>query len=122
MTQNDRGAAGGPGGAFRFRVSDSLAVPLRGHLLRLRRVEGRPALSDLGVGRQLKLVGRSGASRAVTIRAHSVTSGRMTQARLDAKGELDVVITTADAQGDSAPVGIGWFAEGPVDRDGGGDG
>lgn len=117
------GSEGGrPGGSYRFRVSDSLGVPLRGHMLRLRLVGGHPALSDLAVGKRL-LIGDGATSRAVTIRAHSVTSGHMTQARLDARGELDVMITTEDAAGDGAPVRIGWFAEGPVAKaKGGGQG
>jgi hypothetical protein len=100
------------GGAFRFRVSDSLVVPLRGRMLRLRVVEGSPAMADLKPGSTLRVSG-PGADRMVTVVAHAVTSGRATQDRLERVRELDVVIAD-DAEREDGPVDIGWFASGPV--------
>lgn len=99
------------GGAFQFRVSDVVAVPLRGTMLRLRLVEGSPSLDDLAVGRELVLRGPAGEERRVRIRAHSVTIGKPSQARLDLTGEFDVLIE--DAAG-GEPIEIGWLASGPL--------
>ena len=104
---------------FRFRVSDSLAVPLRGHMLRLRLLEGGPAVGDLGVGRRLTLKSPTGAARTITIRDHAVTGGRPTQERLDRTGEFDVIISAEDAGRGEELVGIGWVVTGPVDGKGG---
>lgn len=104
------------GSAFRFRVSDSLEVPLRGHLLRLRVVEGRPALRDLRPGSRLKLQSPKGEERVVTISDHAVTNGRPSQDRLERTRELDVVISREDAGSGAERVGIGWIAHGPVPR------
>jgi hypothetical protein len=102
------------GGAFRFRVSDSLDVPLRGWLLRLRLLDGTPSLKDLAPGSHLRLQSPQGQERVVTILAHAVTGGRSTQERLERIGELDVVIALTDARGDGDGVAIGWIASGPV--------
>jgi hypothetical protein len=102
------------GGAFEFRVSDVVDVPLRGIMLRLRVVDGTPALSDLAVGELLELRSPTGARRRVRIAAHSVTAGRPTQARLDRTREFDVVIAPEDAAADAEPIEIGWMATGPV--------
>ena len=101
------------GGAFRFRVSDSLDVPLRGRMLRLKVVDGTPAMADLKPGASLRLTGPAGGERLVRILDHAVTSGRATQQRLDATRELDVVVADDEAEA-AGPVGIGWFASGPV--------
>lgn len=101
------------GDVFRFRVSDVVEVPLRGHLLRLRLVEGSPSVSDLAVGRKLKLVSPAGLEREVTIASHAVTGGRQTQERLDRTREMDVVISGGDAGSGAARVDIGWTAAGP---------
>jgi hypothetical protein len=100
------------GGAFNFRVSDVVEVPLRGTLLRLRLVEGSPSMGDLGPGARLRLVSPGGEAREVSIDAHAVTGGAATQERLDRTRELDVVIGDA---ADAVPVEIGWSATGPVD-------
>jgi hypothetical protein len=100
------------GGAFSFRVSDVVDVPLRGTVLRLRLIDGSPSMGDLGPGSTLRLRSPAGAERDVTITAHAVSSGRATQARLDRVRELDVVISDAEAAGDG-PVEIGWLATGP---------
>jgi hypothetical protein len=80
----------GRGGAFTFRVSDVVDVPLRGIVLRLRLVEGAPS--------------------EVRIAGHAVTGGKPTQARLDRTRELDVLL----AEGSDRGVEIGWLATGPV--------
>lgn len=97
----------------RFRVSDAVAVPLRGMLLRLRRVEGRPSMKRLAKGSKLHLVAPDGTERDVTIVDYSATGGRATQERLDRTGELDVVISAEDAIADDTPVEIGWYATVP---------
>jgi hypothetical protein len=103
------------GGAFQFRVSDVVEVPLRGIMLRLRVVEGAPALGDLGVGREVVLRSPSGEERRARITAHSVTVGKPSQERLDRTGEFDVIIDPASTAG--GPIQIGWMASGPVDSD-----
>jgi hypothetical protein len=100
------------GGAFRFRVSDSVEVPLRGRMLRLRVVEGTPAMADLVPGSTLRVSG-PGEDRTITVVGHAVTSGRATQERLDRVRELDVVIAD-DAERERGPIDIGWYASGPV--------
>lgn len=101
------------GGAYTFRVSDVVDVPLRGIMLRLRLVEGSPAMADLGVGAVLQLHSPSGAERRVIITSHATPSGRPTQARLDRVRELDVMISDAEA-GAEGPIEIGWMATGPA--------
>jgi hypothetical protein len=110
----------GAGGPFRFRVSDIVDVPLRGHLLRLRLVEGQPSIDDLAIGRRLRLASPAGTVRTVTITDHAVTAGRQTQQRIERTRELDVVISDEDAgRGDTA-IGLGWIASGPVSGEGDG--
>lgn len=105
-------------GEFRFRVSDAVEVPLRGWLLRLRLVDGSASVSDLGVGKRLRLTSPSGEERVVTIAAHATTGGRQTQSRLDRTREMDVMIGVDDAGSGASCVGIGWTA-GPERRNGG---
>lgn len=93
---------------YRFRVSDSLEVPLRGQLLRLRLIEGMPDMSELAPGKRIRLISPSGETREVTILDHSETGGRATQERLEKTRELDLVISI-DAARD---VDIGWFVTG----------
>jgi len=102
-----------PGGPFRFRVSDSLNVPLRGHLLRLRLLEGTPSMKDLAPGRRIRLSAPSGAGRDVAILGHSATGGRATQERLETTRELDVVIRAEDAGDGPERVEIGRQVTGP---------
>lgn len=101
------------GGAFDFRVSDVVDVPLRGTLLRLRLAGGSPSMADLGTGSRLRLTSPAGVTREVTITAHAVTGGAATQERLDRTHELDVVIAD-DAAQQGERVEIGWTASGPV--------
>jgi hypothetical protein len=104
-----------PGGPFRFRVSDSLEVPLRGHLLRLKLHEGRPSMKDLAPGKKVRVAPEgSGQGREVPILGHSATGGRATQERLDETGELDLVIRREEAGDGSGRIGIGWQVTGPV--------
>lgn len=107
--------SGGASGPFTFRVSDSLEVPLRGHLLRLKLREGTPLMSQLGPGTRLRVTGPDGRERTVTVVAHGVTGGRASQARLDTTKELDLVISSTDAGAYEDRIGIGWTATGPVD-------
>jgi hypothetical protein len=107
-----------PGGPFRFRVSDVAQVPLRGYLLRLRLLEGNPAIGDAKPGGWLRLEGPGAVARTVRIVDHSVTGGRQKQQRLSSLGELDVVISVDDARGpEGEPVEIGWTASGPARAD-----
>jgi hypothetical protein len=102
------------GGPFTFRVSDSLEVPQRGHLLRLRLNEGTPSMADLNRGHKLRIVSPSGKERMVTIMDHAVTGGKATQTRLEDTRELDVVISSMDAGAYDDRIGIGWTVTGPV--------
>lgn len=107
------------GGTPRFNVSDALDVPLRGFLLRLRRVAGDLAVKDLGPGTRLLLRSPDGLERTVTVVAKSLTGGRNTQARLEKTGQVDLIISAEDAYLDGRPVGVGWSAEGPLRDEGG---
>ena len=98
---------------FELRVSDSVVVPLRGRLLRLRVTRGSPKAADLAVGKKLRIRAPNGSDRVVEILAHSVTAGKFTQQRLDKTKEVDVIIAEDDALLDGDAVGIGWTANGP---------
>ena len=100
------------GGDFRFNVSDAVAVPLRGVMLRLRLLEGTPSVKDLAVGRSLRVTSPGGETRELVIKAHSVTAGRQTQERLDRWKEFDVIVDEPTSAGQ--PVEIGWTVTGPV--------
>ena len=103
------------GGPYTFRVSDSVEVPLRGRMLRLRLTEGTPSMSDVAVGRILRLKSPTGATRDLPILAHAVTGGNPTQKRLEQVRELDVIVDGPASAGDGDPVEIGWYATGPVE-------
>ena len=105
---------GSPGGPFRFRVSDAMRVPLRGHLIRLRLLDGQPAAADLKIGRFIRLEGPDGLTRDVQVKGHGAMGGGLTQARLDREREADVVLEEGDAEVDGVPVQIGWHVAGPV--------
>lgn len=98
---------------YRFRVSDAVAVPLRGMLLRLRLVDGRADIRQLRPGDRLKLVAPDGHERVVDIMDWGVTGGRQTQTRLDTTREFDIVISGEDALQGGDPVEIGWHAVAP---------
>ena len=97
----------------KLRVSDAVAVPLRGMLLRLRVLEGHPRLADFKPGSMLRLRAPDGREREVTILDHSATGGRLTQKRIDSYGEIDVVVPAADAIEGDEPIEIGWVATTP---------
>jgi len=114
MSNEKPNASGNAGGPFRFRVSDSLEVPLRGHLLRLRRVEGQPSMKELAPGSTIRVSAPSGETRNVVILGHSATGGRATQLRLETTGELDIVIPREQAGDGEQRIGIGWSVSGPA--------
>ena len=99
------------GGTSRFNVSDALDVPLRGFLLRLRRVDGSGSVKDIEPGSQLRLTSPDGLERTVTVVAKSLTGGRNTQERLEKTGQLDVIVPSEEAYADGTAIGIGWTAE-----------
>ena len=99
-------------GAYRFRVSDAVAVPLRGVMLRLKRVAGNPAVGALAPGSTLRLQAPDGETRTVEVKALSLTGGRPTQDRLDRYGQADVVISPEEARMNGRSVEIGWFVVG----------
>lgn len=103
------------GGEFRFNVSDVVAVPLRGTLLRLRLVDGTPSVKDLAVGRKIRVTSPGGESREVEIKAHTMTGGRQTQDRLERTREFDILVEGPAGSADPLPYDIGWTASGPVD-------
>lgn len=99
-------------GAFRFRVSDAVEVPLRGTMLRLKRLEGEPPVAALAPGSTLRLRAPDGQTRSVQVKALSMTGGRPTQERLDRYGQADVLIGPEEARGDGRAVEIGWYVVG----------
>jgi hypothetical protein len=100
-------------GEATFRVSDFSEIPLRGFLMRLHVLDGSPKLKDLKGGR-LRVAGPDGTERTVGIRDFSVMAGRGRQDRVDRYGEVDVIISAADAVENGPPIRIGWTARGPV--------
>lgn len=94
---------------YRFNVSDSYRIPLRGWMLRLKLVDGTFEPSMLSPGSSLKLTGPSGEERTVTVKGLSTTGGRQTQERVDTYREFDVVIPAEDGM-TGGEVGIGWTA------------
>jgi len=104
-----------PTGPFQFRVSDSVQVPLRGYLLRLKLLDGIPALADVSPGRRIRVRSPNGTERVITIKDFSATAGFPSQAKLEQYRELDVVVDTQDAIVDGQEIEIGWTASGPVE-------
>ena len=98
---------------FELQVSDSVVVPLRGQLLRMRVTRGFPRAADLAPGRKLRVHAPDGRDRLVHILAHSITGGRFTQQRFDKTREVDLIIPAEDAMLDGATIDIGWTANGP---------
>jgi hypothetical protein len=99
---------------FQFRVSDAVAVPLRGYLLRLKLQDGTPALSDIAPGRKLRVRGPDGGDRVIRVKDYSATEGVPSQEKLDTRRELDIVIAHEDGLVDGEEIQIGWIASGPV--------
>ena len=102
-------------GPFEFRISDSVAVPRRGYLLRLKLLNGAPALDEVAPGRKLRVRGPSGDERIVLIKDYSATEGKPSQDKLDKFRALDIVVAQDDAMVDGREIGIGWMASGPVE-------
>ena len=98
---------------FELRVSDSLVVPLRGQLLRMRVTRGSPKAADLAPGKRLRIRAPNGRDRVVEILAQSLTAGKFTQQRLDKTKEVDLIIAEQDAKFDGDTIDIGWTANGP---------
>jgi hypothetical protein len=102
------------GGAYNFRVSDVVDVPLRGTMLRLRLVDGTPSMKDLAVGSTVVLRSPGGDERKVQVVAHARMSGWARQERLDRARELDLIVTPEGSQpGVQVPADIGWTVVGP---------
>lgn len=93
---------------FRFNVSDSYLIPLRGWMLRLKLVEGDFAPSMLKPGATFRIVTPEGEEWDATVKGLSSTGGRQTQERVDTYREFDLVVPTSDAVRDGREVEIGW--------------
>jgi hypothetical protein len=104
-----------PSGPFQFRVSDSVQVPLRGYLLRLKVLDGTPRLADVSPGRRIRVRAPHGTERVITIKDFSATAGFPSQEKLDQHRELDIVVDAEDAIVDGREIEIGWTASGPVE-------
>ena len=104
------------GGPFRFRVSDSVQVPLRGQLLRLKLLEGEPALPDVSPGRKIRVQSPDGKQGVIVIKDFSATAGFPSQEKLERYRELDIVVAAQDAVLEGEEIEIGWTASGPVDE------
>lgn len=104
-----------PSGPFQFRVSDSVQVPLRGYLLRLKLLDGTPGLADVSPGRRIRVRSPNGTERVITIKDFSATAGFPSQEKLEQQRELDIVVDTQDAIVDGREIEIGWIASGPVE-------
>jgi hypothetical protein len=102
-------------GPFQFRISDSVAVPRRGYLLRLKLLNGAPALDDVAPGRKLRVRGPTGDERVIVIKDYSATEGKPSQDKLDKFRALDIVVAQDDGLQDGREIGIGWMASGPVE-------
>ena len=102
-------------GPFKFRVSDSVAVPRRGYLLRLKLLDGSPALDDVAPGRKLHVRGPSGDPRTVLIKDYSATEGFPSQKKLDERRELDIIVGQDDGLANGDEIQVGWTASGPVE-------
>jgi hypothetical protein len=102
-------------GPFEFRISDSVAVPRRGYVLRLKLLNGAPALDEVAPGRKLRVRGPTGDERIVVIKDYSATEGKPSQDKLDKFRALDIVVGQDDAMVDGREIGIGWMASGPVE-------
>ena len=96
--------------SYRFRVSDSYFVPLRGWMLRLKLLEGEFDPADLQPGHSLRLKAPDGTERTVNVKGLSVTGGFQRKDRVEAYREFDIIIPESDALRDDRQVAIGWEA------------
>src|SRR5687768_8015306 len=99
---------------FEYNVSDSMSIPLRGQLLRLKLVSGAPSVKALEAGKRIRLRAPDGRERVIHILDHAITGGTVTRNRLDRTRELDIVVPANEASIDAEPIGIGWQISGPV--------
>jgi hypothetical protein len=100
--------------SYELKVSDSIHIPFRGHLLRLKIAEGVPRMKELRVGTRLRVSGPDGRSGVVEILGFPTMAGRQTQERVERTRELDIVIPSEQAVIDGARIEIGWRV-GPAD-------
>ena len=103
-------------GPFKFRVSDSVQVPLRGYLLRLKLIDGVPALADVAPGKKIRVQAPGGAERVIAIKDYSATEGFPTQEKLERTRELDIIVAPDAGVVDDQEIDIGWTASGPVEE------
>jgi hypothetical protein len=94
--------------SYVLKVSDSMHIPHRGHLLRLKLAEGVPRMKQLKPGTRLRVSGPGGRSGVVEILGFPTTAGRQTQERVERTRELDIVIPAQQAMIDGARIEIGW--------------
>jgi hypothetical protein len=99
---------------FEYRVSDSMVVPLRGQLLRLKLASGDPDVKSISEGQQLRVRAPDGRERVIKILGHAISGGTVTRQRLQRTRELDVVVPFDDAAIDGETIAIGWSVSGPV--------
>jgi len=102
--------------SYELQVSDSLTIPHRGHLLRLKVADGVPRMKDLTKGARLRVSGPEGRTGVVQIIGFPTMAGRQTQERLERTRELDIVIPAQQSVIDGARIEIGWRV-GPADAD-----
>lgn len=93
---------------YRFNVSDSYLIPLRGWMLRLKLVEGDFDPSMLKPGSEFRLIAPDGAERKATVKGLAVTGGRQTAERVKRYKEFDIVISAEDAVAEDREVDLGW--------------
>ena len=95
---------------YRFRVSDSYFVPLRGWMLRLKLVDGAFAPDMLEPGTSLRLAAPDGEERTVTVKGLSVTGGFQKKDRVATYKEFDIIIPEEDGMREDRRIEIGWEA------------
>ncbi len=93
---------------FRFNVSDSYMVPLRGWMLRLKLTGGDFDPSMLKPGSSFRILTPEGEEWSATVKGLSATAGRQTRERVEKYREFDLVVPTGDAVRDGREVQIGW--------------
>lgn len=94
-----------------MRVSDVVDVPLRGQVLRLKIQDAVPQISEVAVGRRLRLRSPRGDEHVVRIVDHSITGGAVSQKRIERVRELDVLIRSDEPAVERVPVDFGYTAE-----------